>query len=216
MLGIDEAGRGSLLGPLVVGGFLVGPEYLDRLSALGVKDSKLLSPPQRETLYQKLRAFGRCAAVAIAPREIDRWVSRGQLNQLEARSFATLIRRYHPTEVYVDACDPEETRFARQVRRFAHTRSRIVARHHADRDIPVVSAASIVAKVRRDRAIERLRRQIGTEIGSGYPSDKSTIEYARSILRQGLTETPWVRHSWSTARRLKAERAARSLDEFVS
>ncbi len=215
LLGIDEAGRGSVLGPLVVGGFLVRSEHLDRVAAAGACDSKLVGAEERGRIYRRLAHLGRRFSVVLSPSEVDSAVRRGELNLLEARAFGRIVREARPAEAYVDACDPVAERFGRTVAAFAGTRSRIVARHHADRDHVLVGAASIVAKVLRDRAVARLRRTLGAEFGSGYPSDPRTIAYLRSALRAPAEELPWVRHSWSTAARLKPPTTVATLDRFT-
>ncbi len=215
ILGLDEAGRGSVVGPLVVGAFLVEPEGVDRLLEIGVADSKLLSAQQRERIFLTLPSIGECDAIVLPPREIDAYVARGHLNQLEARAFGALVARLGPDEVRADACDPDARRFARTISRWAGpTPARIVARHHFDRDDPIVGAASIVAKVRRDRAIERLRRQLGTELGSGYPSDPRTIDFLRERLAVEVGVPGYVRASWATMQRVMPDRPARTLDAF--
>jgi ribonuclease HII len=214
ILGIDEAGRGSVLGPLVVGGFLVRTDRIEALRAVGAKDSKELSPSAREEVYANLPALGECRSVVLTPREIDRFVVHGRLNELEARAFGELVRQLNPEEARVDACDPDAPRFARAVAHWSGSNARIVARHHADRDDVVVGAASVVAKVRRDRAIARLRRRLGVEVGSGYPSDERTIEFLRRHLSQCPTPPPWVRQEWATMQRVKAARPGPTLDAF--
>jgi ribonuclease HII len=92
---------------------------------------------------------------------------------------------------------------------------RVVARHHADRDDPMVGAASIVAKVRRDRALERLRSSLGDGIGSGYPSDTKTIEFVRAHLCLARATPPWLRTSWATMTRVMPASPAGTLDRFV-
>jgi ribonuclease HII len=214
ILGLDEAGRGSVVGPLVVGGFLVDSDRLDELVASGARDSKQLSPEERERIRLELPRLGECDAVVLPPREIDQYVARGHLNQLEARAFGTLVQRFRPEEVHADACDPVAHRFAQQIARWARHDCRILARHHADRDDPIVGAASIVAKVRRDRSIRLLCRQLGVDVGSGYPSDPHTIEFLQSRLATEPIVPGWVRSSWSTMQRVKAERPASTLDAF--
>lgn len=215
ILGIDEAGRGSVLGPLVVGGFLVDRARAEQLAGIGAKDSKALSPARRENVYENLPSLGQCEAVVLTPREIDRYVHRGRLNELEARAFGALVSRLHPDEARVDACDVDARRFAREVARWSGVSVRIVSRHHADRDDAVVGAASIVAKVRRDRALVRLARTIGRDLGSGYPSDPRTIEFLRSYLAEKARTPTWVRASWATMQRVKPTQPARTLDGFV-
>ena len=214
VLGIDEAGRGSLIGPLVVGGFLVARHELGTLRDLGARDSKALSPSRREEVYGRLGSKGRRLTVVIPPTTIDTHVRRHGLNGLEARAFARLVRRTRPQEVFVDACDVDPDRFGSLVARLSGNVAPVRSSHHADRDFPVVGAASIVAKVRRDRAIERLRDHLGAEIGSGYPSDGRTLDFVRSVLAAGPAPRPWLRHSWATAERLKPRIPARVLESF--
>jgi ribonuclease HII len=214
ILGIDEAGRGSVLGPLVVGGFVLRSDRREALRATGARDSKELSPSARERVYAKLPAVGECRSVVLTPREVDRFVAHGRLNELEARAFGALIRQVSPDVAYVDACDTDAHRFARGVARWADSPARVVARHHADRDDVVVGAASIVAKVRRDRAIDRLRRRLGIEIGSGYPSDRRTVEFLREYLAHSPVPPPWVRREWATMQRVKPERPGPTLEAF--
>jgi ribonuclease HII len=212
VLGIDEAGRGSVLGPLVVGGFLAERDRIEELTALGVRDSKLLTRERREQLFDALKDLGERIAIEIPPSEIDSAVAHRQLNVLEARVFARLLRMTDAREVFVDACDPVAERFGRRVRSMAGTSARVVARHHADRDLPVVSAASIVAKVCRDRAIDRLRAQLDQDFGSGYPSDEKTEQFVTTHLSSEREHVVWLRYSWSTIDRLKARPTLRTLD----
>jgi len=214
VLGLDEAGRGSLIGPLVVGGFLVPEERLSELPALGVRDSKLLSAARREEIYRSLSSVGRAFRIAADPAEVDRSVRHRGLNRLELRLFSRLVARARPRTVFADACDPVASRFAAQLGALAGEDVEVRASHHADRDIPVVGAASIVAKVERDRAIARLARRLDAPIGSGYPSDRRTVEYVRQLLASGTPAPPWLRQSWRTTERLKRETRARRLESF--
>lgn len=214
LLGLDEAGRGSLLGPLVVGGYSIRRSALPRIGELGVKDSKLLSPERRAALYPQLARWGTRTSISLSPADVDAAVGRNELNLLEARGFARLIRRVRPTIAFVDACDPIAARFGDLVGRLSHNVCPVDARHRADRDLLVVGAASIVAKVRRDRAMERLRGQLGEGIGSGYPSDERTREFVRGHLRSDGDRPPWIRYSWKTLETLKPTPAPRRLESF--
>lgn len=214
ILGLDEAGRGSLIGPLVVGGFALRADRLDSLVAAGVRDSKQLSPERRETVYAALGRLGRRFSVPLPPSVVDAHVRRGRLNHLEAEVFGRLVRRAGPSAVYVDACDPVAERFGREVLSWARLDIPIVSEHRADETYPVVAAASIVAKVRRDRAVARLRSAVGERLGSGYPSDELTCAFVREILRTGAPAPPWVRQSWRTMRRLKPRPVAPTLESF--
>ncbi len=196
----------------MVGGFCCAADRLPDLAATGVRDSKALSPERRNAVYSRLRAIGERRSFALAPRTIDRYVARGGLNELELETFATLVRALRPDVAYVDACDPNAERFGRRLASLAGITTRIVSRHHADRDVPVVSAASVVAKVRRDAALERLRRGAEEALGSGYPSDPATQECVRRHVSDGGRVPPWMRRSWATVQRVKRARPARTLD----
>jgi ribonuclease HII len=199
----------------VVGGFCVEADRLDELVTAGARDSKTLTPRARERVFAALDSVGTKTVVALSPRTVDRAVARGKLNELEVEAFAGIIRRLAPEVAYVDACDPNERRFGERVARLAAGPTRIVARHHADRDFPVVGAASVVAKVLRDRALARLRRSLGEELGSGYPSDRRTVEFVRATLARDARLPVWLRGSWSTMQRVKPRRPARTLEAFV-
>jgi len=214
VLGVDEAGRGPVIGPLIVGGFVMDEDRTDRLRELGVRDSKTLAPHRREELYEELGRYGRRESIALLPAEIDAAVARGALNRLEARAFAELIGRVHPSRTFVDACDANAPRFGALVRQLSGWEGEVVSRHNADRDVPVVSAASIVAKVERDRAMAQLGKELGAELGSGYPADPVTIAFLKDHLPRAGQRPYWLRSSWQTTARLMAERAARTLDDF--
>jgi len=215
VLGLDEAGRGSLVGPLVVGGFLTLESRIPALVAAGARDSKALSPSARERVYPALLRLGRARSIALSPTEVDRHVRHHGLNRLEAEAFARLVRSCDPDLTWVDACDPDARRFGALVAGLADARGPVVARHKADRDLPVVGAASIIAKVRRDRAIRRLAVELGAEVGSGYPSDTTTVAFVRAALRDRPPAPPWLRTSWSTMQRVIPRRPARRLEEFA-
>jgi ribonuclease HII len=214
-LGLDEAGRGSLVGPLVVGGFAIPTHRLAELPGLGARDSKLLSADRREETYRRLVRVGRAFSATLSPRTIDRYVVDGRLNLLEAEAMARLIRRAGAARAYVDACDPVAERFGRLVQRLSGGTTEVIARHRADRDEPVVGAASIVAKVRRDRAVNGLRAVLGPELGSGYPSDRRTVAFVRSTISGGARSPEWLRASWETTARLMREHSARRLESFA-
>ncbi len=217
VLGVDEAGRGSVIGPLVVGGFLVREDRLKDLVRLGVRDSKLLSPARREELFGSLAEVGSRLSVSLSPREIDAHVGRGDggLNRLEAEAFARIVRRARPGWAYLDACDPVAERFGRRVAALAGTAGIVVSRHHADRDLPVVGAASIVAKVLRDRAIRRLRARLGDGVGSGYPGDRRTRAFVAEHLARGASPTPWLRRSWATTESLMPKSPRPTLERYA-
>ncbi len=204
VLGIDEAGRGAWIGPLVVGAVCVRRDEVRALIDAGARDSKALSPARREEVYERLARCAVLRSAEAAPAEIDRHVTVGKLNELEARLFGELARPFAPAEARVDACDTNARRFGARVAHFAGPEVAVFARHHADATDPVVGAASIVAKVRRDRAIRQLAADLGTEVGSGYPSDPRTVEFVRRYVAEKGDLPSWLRASWATTRRVIA------------
>lgn len=200
--GVDEAGRGCLLGSLVVAGVSASAGEAKRLKELGVKDSKKLSPRQRESLYPEiLRVARRVYWAKIPPKEIDDVVIRGRklrkLNYLEAVYFAKVIDRLGAKRVTVDASDVIPNRFRDDIEGNLKAKCSVRAFHKADRDYAVVSAASIVAKVQRDREVELLREAHG-DFGSGYPSDPVTRSFFKARMKRGEPLPGYVRKSWKT------------------
>ena len=192
--GVDDAGRGSVLGPLVIAGISIERSKIKHLVEIGVKDSKQLSPKSRENLYDKILAIVDGHYVAkIPPGTIDKSVSKNLLNQLEANYMAKVIKKLGASSSYVDSCDVNPKRFGLNISNLAKT-GKIVSSHHADRKYPVVSAASIIAKVNRDRAIEKLRKN--HDLGSGYPSDSKTMSFIKEWISQNGDLPVFVRKSW--------------------
>lgn len=192
--GVDDAGRGSVIGPLVIAGVLIDQKQIKLLSKLGVKDSKLLSHQSRENLYGKIITVVNDYFVAkIPPSVIDRSVSKNQLNDLEAKYMAKVIAKLRPDCAYVDSCDVNPSRFGLKISKLSRIK-KVYSSHHADRRFLIVSAASIIAKVNRDRAIEKLRSNY--EVGSGYPSDSKTMGFIRRYYEMHAVLPQFVRKSW--------------------
>ncbi len=210
--GVDDAGRGPIIGPLVIGGVLVEEDRIKDLRSMGVKDSKLLTPTTRTSLAGRIKDLAaKVSLVEAQPKEIDEVVLHGgklkKLNFLEAKMMAEVINDLAPEEVYVDASDVNEERYGQTIAEFLKPELKaikIVSRHHADRTYPVVSAASIIAKVRRDEAVETLRREYG-DFGSGYITDSKTLDFLRGWRRSHDVYPPLVRLSWKTIKQIELE-----------
>jgi len=198
VLGLDEAGRGPVLGPLVICGYAVGEDAVAGLSALGVADSKALSAEVRSRLAPLLRkAAVRVVMRVIEPAEVDRAVDAGGLNQLEVREFVSIIREVAPDIVQLDALTSRPGRFGRLIGELVRPLApRMVSENKADTRYPAVQAASVLAKVERDAAIEVLRAAHG-EVGSGYPGDPLTKAFLKSCDPRDYP--PCVRRSWKTS-----------------
>ena len=191
--GIDEAGRGPMLGPLVIAGVLATTAQIRQLKKYGVRDSKKLTPITRERLYKKIiSTVDNYHIVKISPKIIDTSVRNHSLNHLEAKYMAKVILKLKPKITFVDSCDPNTTRFGKEISQLSMN-SKIRSYHKADSKFTIVAAASILAKVSRDRVISRLKKKY--DIGSGYPSDQKTVDFVRKSVKKN--EIPiFVRKSW--------------------
>jgi len=205
--GVDDAGRGAVIGPLVIAGVLLKEEDLPKLKELGVKDSKLLSPHRREVLAVEIRKIvQKHSVLKLQPREIDAVVESGRklhkLNWLEAQTMARVIETLEPDKVYVDASDVLEERFKQQIQECLPFRIEIISEHKADRNYVAVSAASIIAKVERDREIAELAKVYG-DFGSGYPSDPRTMNFLKQLMEKAEEYPEFIRRSWKPAKKVK-------------
>jgi ribonuclease HII len=213
IVGVDEAGRGPVIGPLVVAGVAVESDV--RLRQMNVRDSKKLSPERREALAPEIEKVSTFELVVIPAERIDVMRAEMSLNDFEAKLFAEVIDKLRPETAYVDAADVDANEFKRCVRKELTFDVEIVSQHKADELFPVVSAASILAKVCRDREMRMIEEKMGMHIGSGYASDTDTIAFLESWIRENGSLPPHTRASWDTARRLLAESRNRKLDDFV-
>ena len=201
--GVDEAGRGSMLGPLVVAGISISKSKVNLLKKQGVRDSKKLSPRAREHLYKKIiQIVDDHYIVKISPRIIDKSVSNHSLNHLEAKYMAKVISKLSPSTAFVDSCDVNSKRFGKEISKLT-SNTKIRSYHHADSKFITVSAASILAKVSRDRAITRLSKKY--DIGSGYPSDPKTKVFVKKSIRRNQNLT-FLRKSWKPVKILMKKR----------
>lgn len=216
--GLDDAGRGPIIGPLVIAAVLLDEERVGELVTIGVKDSKLLTPDARSSLAEEIQGIATIVSYEeISPAEIDEVVLKGRrlqkLNFLEARSMARLIAELKPARVWVDASDVKPERYARQILDELPAnlkRTVLVSEHKADRRYPIVSAASIMAKVRRDAAISKLWEEYGN-FGSGYVTDPDTMRFLREWRQKHDYYPPIVRKSWKTLREIESELTQRRL-----
>ena len=208
--GIDEAGRGCVIGPLVIAGILMKEENLPALTYIGVKDSKLLSAKKREVLATEImRLTEKQAIIKLSPMDIDHAVESGRklhkLNRLEAQTMAQIIQALKPDYAYVDAADVLEERFKHHIQEDLTFKTKIISEHKADRTYPVVSAASIIAKVERDKEIATLTIQYG-DFGSGYLTDQKTMKFLKQWLETHGEYPACVRKSWKPAKQAKNEK----------
>jgi ribonuclease HII len=213
LVGIDEAGRGPVLGPLVVCAVGVSHQNIQYLESLHLRDSKKYTPTKREELEKKIVSIANIAYAEITARDIDTKMSCMSLNDIEAELFAQLLQKFQgASKIYVDACDVNAARFGKKICQLAGV-PQVVSEHKADDNYPIVSAASIAAKVRRDKRIEELKQVYG-DFGSGYCSDEKTIAYLKKYIAQNGRLPGIARSSWVTAKRLLEEHYQHTLDMY--
>ena len=191
--GVDDAGRGSVLGPLVIAGIVIKRTKVNQLKNQGIRDSKKLTPLARERLYRKIiNIVDDYYVTRISPKIIDKSVFNHALNHLEAQYMAKVISKLSPSIAIVDSCDVNPRRFGKEISKLT-SHSKIKSYHHADSKFVVVSAASILAKVSRDRAITKLKKKYN--VGSGYPSDPKTKAFVKKSIKR-IESFPFIRKSW--------------------
>ncbi|MEW6069517.1 MAG: ribonuclease HII [Candidatus Thermoplasmatota archaeon] len=201
--GVDEAGRGPVIGPLVIAGIALDDKYVDKLTALGVKDSKRHTPKKREKLAEEIKKIAKYEIIIITAEELNIKMELATLNEIETQVFVEIIKKLKPTIAYVDSVDVNEERFATQLLSKLDFKLEIISKHRADELYPVVSAASVLAKVARDNELRRIRQELREEIGSGYPSDRRTIEFIKRWVKEKGEPPPYVRKFWKTVKRLE-------------
>lgn len=210
--GVDEAGRGPVMGPLVVSGVTIDDE--SRLSDMGVKDSKQLTPARREELAVQIRSIADVESVLVPAEEIDNLREEMTMNELEVYLFTSVVDKLRPSVAYVDSADVDAGRFGNDIKRGLGFDIEIISKHKADDLYPVVGAASIIAKTVRDDEIKKIGAEIGQEIGSGYPSDPITVEFLQKWIREKHDSPPHTRRSWETIKRMMRLNNVKKLDEF--
>lgn len=215
--GLDEAGKGPVLGPMCVAGIIIDEKKVDALSTIGVKDSKQLSAKRREALDIEIKKLAdKFFLLEVTPFQIDDLRKIMTMNQIMVACFVKVLEELRPEHAFVDAADVIEERFGENIKKKYTGKIEITSRHNADQLFPIVSAASIIAKVHRDHLIKELERSVGIEIGSGYPSDPKTIRFLENWIKERGSFPDFARCSWETSKKLinKFKIHQKSLSEY--
>lgn len=192
---------------MVICGVVLSPKDFGELRAERVRDSKKIGPNRREFLAQLIKNKAEKRAISEhEPKEIDelRW-NGTNLNQIEAMGFAQVLNRLNSQKAYIDSASANPDKFADDIQKMLEKNTELIVEHKADDRYLPVSAASIVAKVRRDRRMEELEEKYGEKMGSGYPSDERTILFLKRWMRTHDDLPDFARKSWKTAQRIKSE-----------
>ncbi|MGC9133000.1 MAG: ribonuclease HII [Nanopusillaceae archaeon] len=211
ILGIDEAGRGPVIGPMVIAGYCIEENNIEKLKEIGVKDSKELTRKEREEIYEEIiKIAHKYKYIIINPKTIDYYVYDNRLNYLEFENMIKIIEEIKPNKVIIDS----PLRNTKKVLEYFKNKIKnieIIAENKADKNYPVVSAASIIAKVIRDWEIDKIEEKINIDFGSGYPSDERTIK----ALKENYDKLKdYVRESWFTIKKIK-ENKQKSIKDFL-
>ena len=214
ILGVDDAGRGPVIGPLVMGGVLIDKDKEELLRDIGAKDSKMLTSFQREDLYEGIIKIAKSFKVILySPQQVDDAVARHNLNWLEADATIQMINEFKPDIAFLDCPSNNIKAYSSYIEKKVMKEVAIQAEHKADALYPVVSAASIIAKVTRDREIEKLKKEFGVDFGSGYPSDPRTVLFLEKNYREKKYQEI-IRKSWASVKDLEERRNQKKLGEF--
>ncbi len=215
--GVDEAGRGPVIGPLVIAGVTFENDL--ELIENNVRDSKKITPKRREILSKRIKESAVNYEISlISASDIDHMRKVMTLNEIEVNAFRKIIEKLKPDICYVDAVDVNDERFGKNILSRLSFKPEIISKHKADDIYPVVGAASILAKTRRDEEVQMIARELEKKLdmplGSGYPADPDTQRFLRKWVKTFGKLPPHTRHSWKTAQNLLKESKIKKLDEF--
>jgi ribonuclease HII len=215
--GVDEAGRGPVIGPLVIAGVTASNQTI--FENIEVKDSKQLSPKRRIFLAEQIKQISsNIEIVIIKASDIDDMRKVMTMNEIEVHAFTKVIKKLSPDKCFVDAADVNSKRFGQHISAQLSKKIEIISEHKADDIYPIVSAASIIAKTIRDNEIESiaqtLEKRINKPLGSGYPSDPLTQKFLHFWVQKYKKLPPHTRKSWKTAQRIFEQHSRKTLDDF--
>ncbi|MDP3764474.1 MAG: ribonuclease HII [bacterium] len=199
VLGIDEAGKGCVIGPLFLGGFLISEEdhLIDKLNDLGVTDSKLLVAKKREEIAKEIKKIAHgYKVIKISPADIDKY----SINDLEIKFSAKLINHFLPHRVYLDApvSGTGIKNYCKNISSLCLNQDhKIIGANKMDSSNIAVAAASILAKSEREKYVKILKKTYG-DFGSGYPSDPVTIKWLKDWQKSHAEWPNIVRKKWAT------------------
>ena len=221
IIGVDDAGRGPIIGPMIIAGALFDQTADAILKKHGVKDSKMLLPGTREKLAKDIKTLAIAyEIVRITPLEIDNAVISGfNLNSLEANKMAYAINQLAEgldktakITVYVDCPSNNISAWSAVLLKYINRKEmNFKVEHKCDVNHVECSAASVLAKVTRDEEMKKIRKQYDIECGSGYPADPICVEFLKTKKAKELAEKGLIRKSWQTWKNHNKEAEQKSL-----
>ncbi len=215
IVGIDEAGKGPVLGPLVMCGVSISSRRKYMLKRIGVDDSKNLSRKKRDALFEPVKKLvDDYKIIVILPWEIDSHVmsETSNLNKLEMGKTSEILSFLKPDKAFVDCPDVNLLSYKDRLSKLVSPDMELVVEHKAEK-YEVVAAASIIAKVTRDNLIKDLKNELGIDFGSGYSSDRYTIAFMKDNWSK-KKYSKLIRKSWATYKNLRDKKSQTSLGNF--
>jgi ribonuclease HII len=202
---------------MVIAGVVVDKKDEKRLVKIGVKDSKELSPKRRVELAPKIEELARSVIVLRVPAcKIDSYRRKGiNLDRIEAIKMAEIIEMSNADKIFVDSLEFNSEKFKQMI--FSYLKNKkmdLIVENYADETYPIVGAASVIAKVERDKAIEEIKRREGIDFGVGYSHDPKTIEFVKKLIKERKELPNYVRKSWITTQLLEASSWQRRIKDF--
>ena len=212
ILGIDEAGRGPVIGPMVMCGYLIDSDNLPRLKEIGVKDSKMMTAEKREAMVPALKKISDdYITLKIKADELD----ARNINKIEIEKMQHIINALNPDVAVIDAPEVNTTAFSKKIMAEVRIKTvKVISENYADKKYPEVGAASVIAKVERDKEIAKLHKQHGF-FGSGYSHDETTIRFLKDWIKKNKEFPNFVRKSWATSQRLLEEKEQATIARFL-
>jgi len=212
--GIDEAGRGAVIGPMILACVSIDSKDSKKLEVIGVKDSKELTPKKREELFKQIESIAKdIVVVKVSACKISSFKAKGiNLDKLEAMKIAEMITMIDADKIYIDSIEQNSEKFEKMIKEFLpdeKKNAKLVVKNYLDESISVVSAASIIAKVERDKEIEEIKKQVNFDFGVGYSHDERTREFIEKILQTEDHPPSYLRIHWETVQDI----ARKLLDE---
>lgn len=209
-----------MIGPLVIAGVVIDKKKEAFLKKLGVKDSKKLTPKKREMLAAEIE---KCAQdiiiIRVQPCKIDKFRGMGiNLDQIEAMKMAEILQMMtNANKIYVDGLSVNPKRFKNKILEYMQNfndGTELVVENYADETYTVVSAASIIAKVERDREIDEIKKKVNFDFGVGYSHDQRTIEFVENLIKSRKELPSFLRKSWITTKMLQEKNMQRKIKDF--
>lgn len=202
---------------MVIAGVVIDRKNEKKLVAFGVKDSKELSPKRREELAEKIEMIAKDIVVLrVQACKIDSYRAKKiNLDKIEAMKMAEIIEMCDGDKIYVDSLEQNTKKFKGLIVSFLKNKNLdLIVENYLDESVPVVSAASIIAKVERDKSIEEIKKKVNFDFGVGYSHDQRTIEFIKKLIKEKKELPYYVRKSWITTKVLLEKSWQKKIKDF--